>query len=337
MIEIKEKFSIKKYNTFGFDVTCSYFSTFSTVEELKELIIIHKNNNYPLMVLGGGSNILFTTDYKGLIIQSIIKGVEVISETDQYVDVRVGSGENWDEFVEYCVQHDWSGIENLSLIPGFVGTCPIQNIGAYGVEVKNVINKVETLEIDTLKKHEFTNPECKFGYRDSIFKRDLKSKHIITHVHFRLNKKHEFVLNYGNLKDELQKYDSISLKAIRQAVIDIRNSKLPKPEEMGNAGSFFKNPEISLETFEYVKKSYSDIPFYPQGENRVKIPAGWLIEQSGWKGRSIGNAGVHNKQALVLVNLGNATGNEVLNLAKEIQNSVNQKFGIQLEMEVNVV
>ncbi len=337
MIEIKENFSLKKYNTFSFDVKCSYFSTFSKVDELKELIIIHINNKYPLMVLGGGSNILFTTDFEGLIIQSIIKGVEIISETNEYVDVRVGSGENWDEFVGYCVQHDWSGIENLSLIPGFVGTCPIQNIGAYGVEVKDTITKVETIEIDSLNDFVFSNAECNFGYRDSIFKKELKGKHVITYVYFRLKKKSEFVLNYGNLNEELQKYNLINLKNIRQAVIDIRNSKLPKPEDFGNAGSFFKNPEVKAVKFDELKRNYPTIPSYPQGNSRVKVPAGWLIEQAGWKGKNIGNAGVHSKQALVLINLGNATGNEVLNLAKEIQNSVNQKFGIQLEMEVNVV
>jgi len=337
MIEIKENYSLKKYNTFGFDVKCSNFSNFSNVEELKELLVIQKNKNTPLIVLGGGSNILFTADYNGLIIQPSIKGIEIVAETSASVDLRVGAGENWDEFVEHCVQNNWGGVENLSLIPGFVGTCPIQNIGAYGVEVKDTITKVETIEIDTLKEHLFLNADCKFGYRDSIFKRELKGMYIITHVHFRLKKNAEFILNYGNLNEELQKYDSVNLKNIRQAVIDIRNSKLPKPEEIGNAGSFFKNPEVEMAVYEKIKQHYPMIPCYPQGKNRVKVPAGWLIEQAGWKGKNIGNAGVHSKQALALVNLGNATGNEVLHLAREIQKSVNQKFGIQLEMEVNIV
>jgi len=337
MIEIKENYSLKKYNTFGFDVKSAYFSNFSTLEDLKELLLIQKNKKLPLIVLGGGSNILFTGDFNGLVIQPTIKGIEIISESNEYVDLRVGAGEDWDEFVGHCVNNSWSGVENLSLIPGFVGTCPIQNIGAYGVEVKDTIIKVETIETETLKEHLFLNAECNFGYRDSIFKRELKGKHIITHVHFRLKKNAEFILNYGNLNDELQKYGSVDLKNIRQAVIDIRNSKLPKPEEIGNAGSFFKNPEVEMAVYEKIKQNYPMIPCYPQGKNRVKVPAGWLIEQAGWKGKNIGNAGVHCKQALVLVNVGNATGNEVLHLAKEIQKSVNQKFGIQLEMEVNIV
>lgn len=337
MIKIKDNYSLKKYNTFGLEVKCSYFSVFSTVDELKEILVINKNQNYPIMFIGGGSNILFTKDFNGLVVQPQIRGVEITSDSAEHIDLRVGAGENWDDFVDFCVQHDWAGIENLSLIPGFVGTCPIQNIGAYGVEVKDSITKVETVEIASSKEHVFSNADCNFGYRDSIFKRELKGKHVITYVHFRLNKKPEFVLNYGNLKEELQNYDSICLKNVRQAVITIRNSKLPKPEEMGNAGSFFKNPEVEMDVYEKIKQNYPMIPCYPQGKNKVKVPAGWLIEQSGWKGKNIANAGVHSKQALVLVNLGNATGNEVLHLANEIQKSVNQKFGIQLEMEVNIV
>jgi UDP-N-acetylmuramate dehydrogenase len=337
MIEIKENYSLKKYNTFGFNAKCTYFSNFSNVDELKELLQFNEEKKIALLILGGGSNVLFTGDFNGLIIQPTIKGIEIVSETTDYVDLRVGAGENWDEFVGFCVEHNWCGIENLSLIPGFVGTCPIQNIGAYGVEVKDTIIKVETIEIETLKKHLFLNSDCKFGYRDSIFKRELKGKHIITHVHFRLKKNAEFILNYGNLTDELKKYDSVNLKNVRQAVINIRESKLPNPEVIGNAGSFFKNPEIDLSVFENLKRSFPDAPSYPQGNNRVKVPAGWLIEQAGWKGKNIGNAGVHSKQALVLVNLGNAIGREVLNLASEIQTSVNQKFGIQLELEVNIV
>lgn len=337
MIEIKENFSLKKYNTFGFDINCRYFASFSNEEELKELLLIHKNKNIPLMVIGGGSNILFTKNFNGLIIQPTICGIEIINETDDFVDLRVGAGENWDSFVEYCVNRNWGGVENLSLIPGFVGTCPIQNIGAYGVEVKDVISKVETIDIESLRKQEFANTECRFGYRESIFKHDLKGKQVVTYVHFKFNKNHEYKLNYGNLNDELQKYESVNLKNIRNAVIDIRNSKLPKPEETGNAGSFFKNPEVKEAVFEKIRQQYQDVPNFKQSNNNVKIPAGWLIEQAGWKGKNIGNAAVHNKQALVLINRGNATGAEVLYLAREIQKSVNNQFGIELEMEVNVV
>lgn len=337
MIEIKEKFALKKHNTFGFNISCAHFSTFSTIEELKELLLFHKNKKLSLMVLGGGSNILFTDNYNGLIIHPTLRGIKLINETDDFIELRVGAGEEWDYFVGYCVEKNWFGIENLSLIPGFVGTCPIQNIGAYGVEVKDVITNVGTVEIETLKNVNFTNEECKFGYRDSIFKNELRGKHVITHVHFKLQKKADFKLSYGNLKDELAKFDTVNLQNVRQAVIDIRNSKLPKPEEVGNAGSFFKNPEIDVELFEQIKKQYSTIPSYPQGKDRVKVPAGWLIEQAGWKGYRVGDAGVHSKQALVLVNYGNASGSEIINLAKEIQKSVQSKFGIELEMEVNVV
>ena len=337
MIDIKENFSLKKFNTFGFDIQCRYFSTFSNETELKEILLLQKKLNIPLMVIGGGSNLLFKNDFNGFVIQSTNKNIEIKNETNEYVELRVGAGENWDEFVEYCVNNNWGGIENLSLIPGFVGTCPIQNIGAYGVEVKDVILLVETFDIETFSTHSFTNADCHFGYRDSIFKHDLKGKHIITHVSFKLNKKVDFILDYGHLKTELLKYKIIDLKNIRQAVIDIRNSKLPKPEDTGNAGSFFKNPVVKNELAEQLKQQYPDIPIYVQNAKESKIPAGWLIEKAGWKGRNIGNAGVHSKQALVLINLGNATGAEVLHLAKEIQNSVKNQFGIELEMEVNVV
>ena len=337
MLEIKENFSLKKYNTFGFDVKCLYFSAFYNEEDLKELIQFSKKSNIPLMVLGGGSNILFTKDFKGLIIHPVIRGIEILNDTDDFVYLRVGAGENWDSFVEFCVNNNWGGIENLSLIPGFVGTCPIQNIGAYGVEVKDVILKVESVEIDSLIKHEYLNSDCEFGYRDSIFKRDLKGNEIITYVQFILSKKHVYRIDYGNLKDELQKYNAINIKNIRQAVVDIRNSKLPNPEEIGNAGSFFKNPEIELKVLEKIKENFPNVPYFPLEENKFKIPAGWLIEQAGWKGKNIGNAGVHSKQALVLVNLGGATGAEVLNLALEIRKSINKQFGIELEMEVNII
>jgi len=337
MIDIKENFSLKKFNTFGFEIKCRYFATFSTEAELKEILLLQKKFNIPLMVIGGGSNLLFTNDFDGFVIQPTNKNIEIKNETNEYVELRVGAGENWDEFVEYCVNNNWGGIENLSLIPGFVGTCPIQNIGAYGVEVKDVVSLVETFDIDSFLTHSFTNSDCHFGYRDSVFKHDLKGKQIITHVSFTLNKKADFMLDYGNLKTELLKYKTIDLKNIRQAVIDIRNSKLPKPEVNGNAGSFFKNPVVKNELAEQLKLQYPDITVYVQNANESKIPAGWLIEKAGWKGKNIGNAGVHSKQALVLINLGNATGAEVLHLAKEIQNSVKIQFGIELEMEVNVI
>jgi UDP-N-acetylmuramate dehydrogenase len=337
MFEIKENFSLKKYNTFGIEVKTKYFVEYSTVNELSNFLGTQRKQDLPLMFIGGGSNVLFTKDFEGYLLHSKINGVEIIKEEDDKVYVRVGAGEDWDEFVEYCVKNGWGGVENLSLIPGNVGTCPIQNIGAYGVEVKDVITEVESIEIDTLKKTLFTNEECRFGYRDSVFKGKLRGRHIINYVTFCLSKKPIFKLDYGNLKEALKEYDQVNLQNIRQAVINIRDSKLPKPEVIGNAGSFFKNPVVHTNIFEDLKKSYADIPFYLQEEDSVKIPAGWLIEQAGWKGRNIGKVGVHEKQALVLINHGGATGQEIVDLAKEIQKSVKEKFGIDIEMEVNVI
>ncbi|MDA3953231.1 MAG: UDP-N-acetylmuramate dehydrogenase [Bacteroidales bacterium] len=337
MFEIKENFSLKNYNTFGIDVKTKYFLEYSSVNELSNFLVTQRKQNLPLMNIGGGSNVLFTKDFEGYILHSKIKGVEIIKEDDDNIYLRVGAGDDWDEFVDYCVKNGWCGVENLSLIPGNVGTCPIQNIGAYGVEVKDVITELETTEIDTLKKTVFTNKECQFAYRDSIFKREFKGKHIINYVTFCLNKKQIFKLDYGNLKNELKEYEQVNLQNIRQAVINIRESKLPDPETIGNAGSFFKNPVVHADLAENLKKSYVDIPCYFQNTDLIKIPAGWLIEKAGWKGKNIGNVGVHNKQALVLINNGGATGMEVLDIAKEIQKSVKDKFGIDIEMEVNVV
>lgn len=337
MFEIKENFSLKKYNTFGIEVKTKYFVEYSTVNELSNFLGTQRKQDLPLMFIGGGSNVLFTKDFEGYLLHSKINGIEIIKEEDDKVYLRVGAGEDWDEFVEYCVKNDWGGVENLSLIPGNVGTCPIQNIGAYGVEVKDVITEVETIEIDTLKKTLFANEECQFGYRDSVFKGKLRGKHIINYVTFCLSKKPIFKLDYGNLNEALKEYDQVNLQNIRQAVINIRDSKLPKPEVIGNAGSFFKNPVVHTNILEDLKKSYTDIPFYVQKNDLVKIPAGWLIEQAGWKGRNIGKVGVHEKQALVLINHGGATGKEIVDLAREIQKSVKEKFGIDIEMEVNVI
>lgn len=337
MYEIKENFPLKKYNTFGIDVKTRFFVVCKSEKEITDFITIQQNTTLPLMILGGGSNVLFADDFKGYILKPDIKGVDIVKETESEVTVRAGAGEDWDEFVAYCVEHGWGGVENLSLIPGNVGTCPIQNIGAYGVEVKDVITEVETIEIDTQKKYVFTNYQCKFGYRDSIFKRKLKRKHLISHVTFRLNKQPEFKLEYGNLKEALGSFEDITLKNIRKAVIAIREAKLPDPDEIGNAGSFFKNPVVTQEKLKKLQQKYSDIPFYPLTDNKVKIPAGWLIEKSGWKGKRKGNVGVHHKQALVLVNYGDATGEEILHLAKNIQQTIIIQFDIELEMEVNVV
>lgn len=337
MFEIKENFSLKKYNTFGIDVKTKYFIEYSSINELINFLDIKRKQDLPLMILGGGSNVLLTKDYEGYMLHSTIKGIEIIDETDNFVKIRVGAGEDWDEFVNYCVDHNWGGIENLSLIPGNVGTSPIQNIGAYGVEVKDVITEVETVEIESLKLFTIKNEECKFGYRDSIFKRELKGKHIVNYVIFKLNKQAVFKIEYGNLKEELKKYNQVNLKNIRQAVVSIRESKLPNPEEIGNSGSFFKNPVINKNQAKELKVQYSEIPMYNQENGMVKIPAAWLIENAGWKGKRLGDAGVHDKQALVLVNYGGATGLEILHLAQEIQKSVKEKFSVHIEMEVNIV
>ncbi len=337
MFEIKENISLKNYNTFRIDVKSRFFVECTSSKDIVDFLKTRKSPNLPLLVLGGGSNVLFTQDFDGYILRPSIKGIEIINESDVDITVRVGAGEDWDEFVAYCVERNWGGIENLSLIPGNVGTCPIQNIGAYGVEVKDVISEVETLNLSTLKSVNYKNNECEFAYRDSIFKQKLKGTHIITHVTFKLQKQLVFKLDYGKLKDELKRFDKVNLTNIRQAVIDIRDSKLPKPEEIGNAGSFFKNPVIEKPKAIELLSQYENMPSYDQGMGKVKIPAGWLIEKAGWKGRRIGSTGVHENQALVLVNYGGSSGSEIYKLATEIQKSVKNMFDIDIAMEVNIV
>jgi len=337
MFEIKENISLKNYNTFGIDVNSKFFVECNSTQDIIEFLKSYQNSDLPLMILGGGSNVLFTQDFDGYILHPSIKGIEIQNETKTDVTLKVGAGEDWDEFVAYCVEHGWGGIENLSLIPGNVGTCPIQNIGAYGVEVKDVIAEVETMDIKTFKSLKFKNQECNFGYRDSIFKRELKGTFVITHVSFKLQKQPVFKLNYGKLNEELKRFGEVNLANIRQAVIDIRDLKLPKPEELGNAGSFFKNPVVEKSKVIELKSQYENMPSYDQGIGKVKIPAGWLIEKAGWKGRTIGNAGVHKNQALVIVNYGGAAGSDIYNLATEIQKSVQTMFDIDIAMEVNIV
>ena len=337
MFEIKENISLKNYNTFGIDVKCSFFAECDSTQEIIDFLKSDRKQSLPIMILGGGSNVLFTQDFDGYILRPAIKGIDIIEETETDVILKAGAGEDWDKFVAYCVEHAWGGIENLSLIPGNVGTCPIQNIGAYGVEVKDVITEVETLNISTLATESYKNQECEFAYRDSIFKRKLKGTHIITYVSFKLQKKPVFKLDYGKLNEELKRFDGINLPNIRQAVIDIRDSKLPKPEELGNAGSFFKNPVVEKSKAMELLSQYENMPCYDQGMGMVKIPAGWLIEKTGWKGKRIGNAGVHKNQALVLVNYGGSTGSDIYNLATEIQKSVKEMFDIEIDVEVNIV
>lgn len=337
MIEIKKDYSLKSKNTFGLDVNSHYYVEANTTDKISFSLNYASYYNLPILILGGGSNTLFTKSYEGLIIHPSIQGVEVIEDQFDYTVVRVGAGVNWDFLVDWCVTRNLGGLENLSFIPGDVGASPIQNIGAYGVEAKDSILKVEGINVITKKLFELSNAECKFDYRYSIFKDELKHRVVITNVQFKLSKKPQLITHYGNLEEELATLGDRSISNVRQAVINIRKRKLPDPTELGNAGSFFKNPLVSLNAFEEIKKRYDKAPSYSSTENNVKVPAGWLIEQCGWKGKQVGNCGVHKDQALVIVNYGNATGTEILNLAKQIQKSVHDQFGIELEMEVNVV
>lgn len=333
---ISENISLKNYNTFGIDVKAKRFISINSVEELQQLLSKEKE----LFLLSGGSNMLLTKDIEKLVAHIDIKGISIENEDENFVEVTVNAGENWHEFVLWCVNKNYGGLENLSLIPGKVGTCPMQNIGAYGVEVKDTITKVSVLDVETGKITSFSNEECKFDYRNSIFKNEVKNKYIIISVSFKLTKKHHvFHTSYGAIETELssKKISNPNLKDISDAVIAIRKSKLPDPKELGNSGSFFKNPLITDKHFENLQKKFATIPSYIISETELKIPAGWLIEKAGFKGKRFGNCGVHEKQALVLVNYGNASGIEILNLAKKIQKIILEKFEIELEIEVNII
>jgi len=338
-MDILKNISLKPFNTFGIDVNARFFCSVKTIQELQQLLQNPHFSDLPKLILGGGSNLLFTKAFDGLVIKLELKGIKAIKEDENHVWLQVGAGENWHEFVLHTISAGYAGLENLSLIPGTVGAAPLQNIGAYGVEVKESIEQLEALEVKNQQLHHFRNQECQFGYRLSIFKKELKGQFIILNVTFKLNKKTNFNISYGAIQDTLNEMqiEQISAKAVSDAVIKIRQSKLPDPAIIGNAGSFFKNPYISLNQLNNLQQSFPDLPFYPQSEKLVKIPAGWLIEKSGWKGKQLGNAGVHEKQALVLINKGNATGIEVKKLAEEIQSSVDDLFGIKILPEVNIL
>ena len=331
-------YSLLTYNTFGIDVSASRFVEYDSVEELRAFLLEYAGIQTPLLHIGGGSNLLFTSDYMGVILHSAIKGIEVLEETDEWVDVRVGAGEVWDDFVAFAVAHQWYGAENLSIIPGEVGASAVQNIGAYGAEAKDLIVTVDTLAVADGTARQFTNAECEYAYRKSIFKGSLKGKYIVTHVTYRLSKVPEFKLDYGNIRSELEKEGcAVTLENIRRIIIRIREEKLPDPSVIGNAGSFFMNPIIPEKQFEALQQQYPDVPHYPAGEGWIKVPAGWMIDRCGWKGRTLGKAGVHDKQALVLVNRGGATADDVVKLADEIVRSVEEKFGIRINPEVNYI
>jgi len=333
-----ENISLKQQNTFDIDVTCKLFCTIQSQQDISDLIHSDEFKNNKNLILGGGSNLLFTKDFNGLVIKNNITGKEIMSETNDLKTVKIGAGENWHQFVLWSIEKGLSGIENMALIPGNVGASPMQNIGAYGAEAKDVIENVWAINIENGEELIFSNSDCNFQYRNSIFKNELKEKVIITHVSFNLSKTPNNNTKYGAIKEEIQNLGlEISTESICKAVINIRERKLPNPAEIGNSGSFFKNPIISTTQFEEIQKQFTRIVGYKVSETETKVAAGWLIEQCGWKGYRKGDAGVHKNQALVLVNYGNAKGEEIISLSKEIQHSVKEKFEIEIHPEVNII
>jgi len=339
-MQILENISLRPYNTFGMDVKARYFSLFSSEDELTEIL----TSGLPspasrLLILGGGSNILFTGDFDGLVLKNGIGGITELHEDGGYVYVKAGAGENWHRFVMYCIGRGWGGVENLSLIPGNVGAAPMQNIGAYGTELTDVFLDLEAFHLREKKRVTFTHSDCAFGYRESVFKNKYQGRFVILNVTFRLRKKPVINTRYGAIEQELERMGvkELSIKAVSDAVIRIRSSKLPDPEKIGNAGSFFKNPSVSVEQYNQLKTSFEQLIAYKNPDGSMKLAAGWLIEQCGWKGFRRGDAGCHEQQALVLVNHGQATGKEIYNLSEEILQSVQEKFGVTLEREVNVI
>ncbi len=336
---IDRNISLKPYNTFGLDVAADYLTHILAPEHLTELFSSKKFRLMKKLVLGGGSNILLTRHYAGLVIKIEIAGIEIIDEGSETVLVKVGAGENWHQFVLWAVENGFGGIENLSLIPGTVGAAPMQNIGAYGVEQESVFHSLEAYEVASGKIQRFYKEDCKFGYRYSAFKNELKEKYIITQVFYRLYKAPKFNVSYGNLKSTLERMgvQELSLKTISQAVINIRQSKLPDPLEIGNAGSFFKNPVVTKDHYQSLKAAFGEVPGYEVNTSEVKVPAAWMIEKAGWKGLRRGEIGVHDKQPLVLVNFGRGKGQDIRSLSEEIQESIHKTFGVALEAEVNII
>lgn len=335
---LQKNISLKTYNTFGINAKASFFANFSSVDDLIKLL--KERENRKLFILGGGSNILFTKNFDGLVLKNEIQGFKIIQESENYVVVEVGAGMNWHAFVLKCLEMNFGGVENLSLIPGNVGASPMQNIGAYGVEIKDVFEYLDAVHIETGKVKRFSNKDCDFGYRESVFKTNAKGQYIICQVGYRLTKIHKLNTSYGAINMELEKQgvNNPSIKDVSNAVIAIRKSKLPDPKKIGNAGSFFKNPIVSIQTLQILKQKHPNIPNYPSGPETAKLAAGWLIEQAGWKGKTYDEKyGVHKNQALVLVNYGNADGDEILKLSNLIISDVYQKFNIELEREVNIL
>lgn len=337
---IQENVSLKPFNTFGVSANSKYFAEANSVEDLLETLKFSNTKTLPLLFLGGGSNILFTKDFDGLAIRLNLKGINEKIVDDNHILVTAKAGENWHQFVMYCLDKNYGGLENLSLIPGNVGTSPMQNIGAYGTEIKDIFESCKVLNLQTSETEIFNREQCRFGYRDSVFKQEGKGKYVILEVTFRLTRKvHRIDVEYGAIQSELEKLGIINptIQDVSKAVINIRQSKLPDPKITGNAGSFFKNPTIPLHQYENLKQQFENIPGYPNGDF-VKVPAGWLIEQAGWKGKQIGNVASHQLQALVIINAtGNASGKEVFDFSTMIIDSVKEKYGIELEREVNII
>jgi UDP-N-acetylmuramate dehydrogenase len=337
-MQLKSNFSLKEYNTFGIEAKAKQFVAVHTVDELKMVLENHASETK--FILGGGSNMLLTQDIDALVIHIDLKGKKILKEDADFVWIESQAGENWHELVRWTIDEDFGGLENMSLIPGNVGTTPVQNIGAYGTEIKDTFVSCDAMEISSQKMKTFSREECRFGYRESIFKNEAKGQFIITSVVFKLTKRnHNLSVDYGDIKAELAKNNikNPTIKAVSNAVIAIRNSKLPNPKDLGNSGSFFKNPIISREQFLKVQALFPDVKYFTVSDSEVKIPAGWLIEHAGLKGYRNNDAGVHKNQALVLVNYGNATGKEVLELSKYVQKTVFDKYGIAIEAEVNVI
>lgn len=338
-MHIENNFPLAAYNTFGIKVSAKYFIKIKSVYAFAQLMSSKEYEENEKFILGGGSNILFTKDLKALCIYNFIKGIEIIKEDENHALIKAGSGEQWHDVVMYCIQNNLGGIENLSLIPGYAGAAPIQNIGAYGAELKDVFESLEAIDLLSGELKIFKHDDCRFGYRDSIFKRELKGKMMITSVTLKLSKHPKLNTAYGAIEDELKamKISSPDIKSISQAVINIRRSKLPNPAEMGNAGSFFKNPEVSNEEYIKLKNNFPEMVAHKTTSDKMKLSAGWLIEQCGWKGKREGNVGMHASQALVLVNYGGASGDELYQFALRVKQMVKYKFGVTIEPEVNVV
>ena len=337
-MEIESNFSLKKYNTFGIEAKARNFELVHSVTELKS--VLENNKTQKKFILGGGSNMLLTKDIDALVIHIDLKGKKIIKENNDFVWVESQAGESWHEFVLWTIDQNFGGLENMSLIPGNVGTTPAQNIGAYGTEIKDTFASCEAMTIESQEMRTFTKEECRFGYRESIFKNEAKNQYVITSVVFKLTKiNHKINTSYGDISSELAKNNITvpTLKDISNAVIAIRQSKLPDPKELGNSGSFFKNPILLKSDFEKIQQQFPEIKYFDISKTEVKVPAGWLIEKAGFKGKRFGDAGIHKNQALVLVNYGNATGQEILNVSKDIQETIFKKFGIHIEGEVNVI